>query len=123
MTCKYCGCKVSDDTTICPHCCASIVSDKPKTVDEKIESKFSEGVSVGKSGKSKLVAGLFAILLGGIGVHHFYMGNVGLGVVDILFSWTGIPSILGLVNGIIYLTESDDSFDSRIKDVSNRTKF
>lgn len=122
MFCKYCGCNVNDDTTVCPHCSADISSDRPKTTEQKSETKFSDGVPVGKYGKSKLVAGLFAILLGGIGVHHFYMGNIGLGVVDILFSWTGLPGLIGLVNGIIYLTESDEAFDERIKYIIDKRR-
>lgn len=44
---------------------------------------------------------LLSLLLGGLGVHHFYMGNPGLGVVYLLFSWTGIPMILGIVEAFI----------------------
>lgn len=61
--------------------------------------------------KSKIAAGLFAILLGGIGIHHFYLGHVVLGILYILFCWTGIPSLVGLVEGILYLTQSDEAFD------------
>ena len=34
--------------------------------------------------KSKLIAGLFGILLGGIGIHRFYLGYIGLGVAQII---------------------------------------
>lgn len=62
------------------------------------------------SGKSKTTAGLFGILLGGIGIHKFYLGEAGAGVLYILFSWTGIPAIIGLVEGIQYLSMSDAEF-------------
>lgn len=44
---------------------------------------------------------LLSVLLGGIGAHHFYMGNAGLGIVYLLFSWTGIPMILGVVEAFM----------------------
>jgi TM2 domain-containing membrane protein YozV len=51
--------------------------------------------------KDSTVGVLLSLLLGGLGVHHFYMGNAGLGIVYLLFSWTGIPMILGIVEAFI----------------------
>lgn len=63
--------------------------------------------------KNKVAAGVLGILLGGIGVHKFYMGKIGMGILYILFAWTGIPAIVGLIEGIIYLTMSDENFCSK----------
>ena len=60
--------------------------------------------------KNKVAAGVLAILLGGLGIHKFYMGEIGLGILYFLFAWTGIPAIIGLVEGIIYLTTSDEEW-------------
>lgn len=60
--------------------------------------------------RNKLAAGILAILLGGIGVHKFYLGKIGIGVIYLLFCWTGIPAIIGLVEGIIILCQSDEDF-------------
>lgn len=68
-----------------------------------------------RGGKSKVTAGILAILLGGIGIHKFYLGKVGWGLVYLLFSWTSIPMFLGFIEGIIYLTMSDSSFNSKFK--------
>ncbi len=57
-----------------------------------------------------MAAGLFALLLGGVGVHKFYLGRVGWGIVYLLFCWTFIPAVLGLIEGIIYITMSDQAF-------------
>ena len=64
--------------------------------------------------KSRVAAGVLAILLGDIGIHKFYMGKVGMGILYLLFCWTGIPALVGLIEGIIYLTESDEKFASRL---------
>ena len=61
----------------------------------------------------KLVAGILAILLGGLGVHKFVLGYVTEGIIQIGISIVtcGIAGgILGLIEGIIYLTKSDEEF-------------
>lgn len=65
------------------------------------------------SGKNKVVAALLAIFLGGIGAHKFYLQQIGLGVIYLLFSWTGIPLIVGIIEGLIYLGMSDSDFSAR----------
>jgi TM2 domain-containing membrane protein YozV len=60
--------------------------------------------------KSRIVAGVLALLVGGIGVHKFYLGKVGLGILYILFVWTFIPAIIAFIEGIIYLVQDDKTF-------------
>ena len=38
------------------------------------------------------------------------MGRIGLGILDVLFFWTGVPAIVGPIRGIIILTESPAEF-------------
>jgi len=47
--------------------------------------------------RDEVVGVLLALFLGCFGVHHFYLGRVGLGVLYLCFSWTGIPAILGVI--------------------------
>ncbi|GMO58630.1 MAG: hypothetical protein Ta2A_04260 [Treponemataceae bacterium] len=51
----------------------------------------------------KLPYALCGIFLGSLGVNSFIAGNVGTGIVKILFCWTGIPAIIGLIQGIVAL--------------------
>ena len=62
----------------------------------------------------KIAAGVLNILLGDIGIGHFYTGQTLRGILDILFCWTGIPAIIGLVEGIIWLCEDDDAWAERV---------
>lgn len=61
----------------------------------------------------RLTAGLLAILLGTFGVQHFYTEQTGRGVLDLLFCWTGIPTVIGIIEGVIWLCESDEDFADR----------
>jgi TM2 domain-containing membrane protein YozV len=47
--------------------------------------------------RDEVVGILLALFLGGFGVHHFYLRRTGLGILYLCFCWTGIPSLLGLI--------------------------
>lgn len=47
--------------------------------------------------KNSTTAVLLALFLGGVGGHKFYMGDVGLGVIYLIFSWTSIPYIIAVI--------------------------
>ena len=63
--------------------------------------------------KSRTTAAILAFLLGGLGVHKFYLGQTGLGIVYLLFCWTFIPAIIAFVEFIIYLTQDDATFAAK----------
>lgn len=77
---------------------------------QRSEHFNSYDVEVAKPRKDKTTAGLLAILLGGIGAHKFYLGKPGQGILYLIFCWTYIPGILGLIEGIKYLVKSDQDF-------------
>lgn len=58
--------------------------------------------------KSKMVAGLLGIFVGGLGIHNFYLGNTNKAIIQIVVTFVtcGIGSIWGLVEGILILTGS-----------------
>jgi TM2 domain-containing membrane protein YozV len=58
----------------------------------------------------KVVAGILALLLGGFGVHKFYLGMTTPGIIMILLACVGVSPIIALIEGIIYLTKSDEDF-------------
>lgn len=65
--------------------------------------------------KSKIVAAILALIFGSIGVHKFYLGQAGKGILYLLFCWTYIPSLVGFIEGIILLTMSDATFMQKYK--------
>lgn len=60
----------------------------------------------------KLIAGLLGIFLGWAGVHKFYLGYTKEGIIQLVVSIVtcGAAGIVGLIEGILYLTKSDDEF-------------
>lgn len=60
--------------------------------------------------RSKTAAGLLGIFLGGLGIHKFYLHKIGMGILYLVFCLTGIPAIVGLIEGIIYLCTDDETF-------------
>jgi len=60
----------------------------------------------------KMVAGLLGILLGAWGIHKFYLGMTMPGILQIVITIVtcGVGGIIGLIEGIIYLTKSDEDF-------------
>lgn len=56
------------------------------------------------------VAILLALFLGGVGGHHFYLGNTSAGVLSALFCWTGIPALIAIVNTIQLAVMSKEHF-------------
>lgn len=76
------------------------------------ENNYQKEVNQPTSDK-KLIAGLLGILLGGFGVHKFYLGYTKAGVIQIIvtFLTCGIGSIIGLIEGILYLVKTDEEFE------------
>ena len=122
--CPQCGAPIDPGAQECKFCGEKFVtqqaagnvqtqSAQPQSAPQTqviIQQTPATGINPAWPVKSKTAAGVLALLLGGIGIHKFYLGKVGMGIVYILFCWTGIPAILGLIEGIVYLCSSDENF-------------
>lgn len=62
--------------------------------------------------KNRYVAAILAFFLGGLGVHKFYLGKW-TGIFYLVLCWTYIPSVVALIEGILYLTSSDEVFNEK----------
>ena len=59
--------------------------------------------------------GVVAILLGTLGLHKFYNGKYGKGMLYVLFCWTGIPTIVGFLEGAHYIIESREEYEEELR--------
>jgi TM2 domain-containing membrane protein YozV/RNA polymerase subunit RPABC4/transcription elongation factor Spt4 len=94
--CRGCGAAIHESAAHCPKCGAPQHADGQTGLSHK--------------SKDRVTAALFAIFLGSFGAHRFYLGHIGLGFLYLVFCWTWIPGIVGLIEGIVYLTMSDQQF-------------
>lgn len=77
--------------------------------NQKIEQWNNTPVT--RQENKKIVAGLLAIVLGGLGIHKFILGYTKEGIIQFLLSFLcGLGALIGLVEGIIYLTKTDEEF-------------
>ena len=59
----------------------------------------------------KIIAGVLGILFGSLGIHKFILGYTTEGIIQIVLNiFCGLGGLIGLIEGIIYLTKSDDEF-------------
>jgi len=72
----------------------------------------SGGVGGASQDNKKVLCGVLGILFGGLGIHRFILGDVGGGILRIVITVVtcGAGSVIGLIEGIIYLTKSDQEF-------------
>ena len=124
--CPQCGAPLDPGVTECRFCgeklaaqqASQVVQMQPQsTVQPQViiqqaapQQVYLTGINPSWPIKSKVAAGLLAIFLGGIGIHKFYLGKVGMGILYLVFCWTGIPAIIGFIEGIIYLCSNDENF-------------
>ena len=59
----------------------------------------------------KIICGILAIVCGGFGIHKFILGYTNEGIIQLVLGLCfGIGGIIGIIEGIIYLTKSDEEF-------------
>ena len=63
--------------------------------------------------RNKTTAALLALFFGGFGIHKFYLGQGGSGVVYLLFCWTLIPALVAFIESLILFGMNDTTFASR----------
>ncbi|MDE3021801.1 MAG: TM2 domain-containing protein [Pseudomonadota bacterium] len=91
--CRGCGKELHPSAPICPNCGA------PQPI--KMYGY-----------KNRFIAAALAFLVGGMGIHRFYLGQW-RGLWYLLFCWTGIPSFIAFIEGIVFLMTNQYSWDHR----------
>lgn len=98
MFCPNCGSEVPEGANNCQNCGVSLAS------EQQAQSQSNTVNNEGQA-KSKLVAGLLGIFLGGFGVHNFYLGFITKGIIQIIVSLVtcGLGAWWGIIEGILIL--------------------
>ena len=116
--CPKCGAPVAPNATKCEYCGAVLQTAAPAASQPQVTvvNNVNNGINTSTWPiKNKLVAAILAILLGGLGVHEFYLGRTGKGVLMLIFCWTGIPAVIGFVQGIMILVSNDENFQLKYR--------
>lgn len=91
---------------------------------KKTAKEFKEGLKDAGGDNKKILAGILAIILGSLGIHKFVLGYQKEGIILLVLTLIGfvlscvgigvfivwITGLIGLIEGIIYLTKSDEEF-------------
>lgn len=112
--CTKCG-AINDDTAqFCVTCQAPlspISGYQPmQSVNQGTPGSMTDWQAMGAD--KKILAGILGIVVGGFGVHKFVLGYTTEGIIQIVLTFLtcGVGGIVGIVEGIIYLTKSDEEF-------------
>lgn len=109
--CSGCGKEIRARAEICPHCGVrqpGFVKERHLVVEDSAEVRDFTG--------KKIAAGICGILLGSLGVHKFILGLTTPGIIMLVATivtcgfGAAVTHVIGLVEGIIYLTKSDEDF-------------
>jgi TM2 domain-containing membrane protein YozV len=100
--CRECGAPINRLAVICPKCGVPTGN-----------QASANGAAGGGARKNKFIAAILAFFLGGFGVHRFYLGDLAMGVLYLLFCWTLIPALVAFVEFIVYLVMPEKDFDAR----------
>ena len=99
-------------------------TDEANETASDFAQRAKQTFAAGPGENKKVLAGILAILLGALGVHKFILGYNKEGIILLSITLIGIlttclvigvfilwiPGIIGLIEGIIYLTKSDVEF-------------
>jgi TM2 domain-containing membrane protein YozV len=115
--CTKCGAINDEFAQYCTTCQASLTP-VAATGYQPMQSVNQQGLTDWKAmgADKKIAAGIVAILLGSLGVHKFILGYTTEGIILLLVTvltcgfGAMITSIIGIIEGIIYLTKSDEEF-------------
>jgi len=133
--CTKCGAQNDDYAHSCVQCQAAlpVIASRPAAFQADYQAPFQSGYEpvqppapkYGPSGNidwqrlgadKKILAGILGIVVGGFGIHKFILGYQKEGLTMLLVSvlscgtLAGVMHVIGIIEGIVYLTRSDEDF-------------
>jgi len=109
MECPYCKEEILQGAIKCKHCESMLGSNVV----------YSNQPNV----KSRKTAAFLALFLGHLGIHKFYLGSWGWGILYILFFFTFIPMGVALIEAIRYFSINDDEFNYKVSRLNGPLSF
>lgn len=105
MFCKKCGAQMDDTTKVCPACGEPIENDQQAStqVPPVIINNVNNNTNTNNAGmdypyKSKVVAAILCFFLGSLGVHRFYVGKIGTGLIWLItLGFFGIGTLIDFI--------------------------
>ena len=131
--CPECGKQYSTQEKVnrvkCPYCGAetnvsygqeqSNFQEQFRQFGDQASAAMDDVFSNGPSGKSRGVAGLLALFLGGLGLHYFYMNKTNAGVVFLLATLLTcgalgvITHIISIIQAVLFFTSTQQEFEQK----------
>ncbi len=72
--------------------------------------------------RDKNVAGILALFLGWVGIHRFYLGQVGLGILYAVFFWFPLIWLVSLIDAIALFSMNQEKFDGKYNKGDSQTR-
>ena len=112
--CTKCGATNDDTAQTCATCQAPLTPvsgyQPMQSVNQTPSGAMTDWKALGAD--KKVAAGICGIILGWAGIHKFILGYTTEGIIMLVVGLLtcGLSNIIGIVEGIIYLTKSDEEF-------------
>ncbi len=113
--CTKCGAVNDDSAQYCTNCQAPLTAPvsggyQPMQSVNQDAGAMTDWKAMGAD--KKITAGICAIIVGWLGVHKFILGYTTEGVIQLVLGilTCGLTNIISIVEGVIYLTKSDEEF-------------
>lgn len=105
MFCNHCGAEINDDAVVCVKCGRPV-------------AKSSKPVDFNRSEKDWITTLLLCFFLGGLGIHRFYVGKTGTGILQLItFGGCGVWTLIDFI--VIAMDNFTDSEEKRIVNSNN----
>lgn len=117
--CKACAQVIHPTDITCLRCNTAQGGD----VSTPLITAQSQPEPEAKTAKTKLAATLLALFLGGIGIHKFYMGSWGWGLVYLATFWTWVPALLALAEALRYFALNKKDFQAKAAQLNGPFSF
>ncbi len=120
--CPNCGQYTDDFSRFCGSCGHNFsqTNGQPTPPPYNAGGSYTDNAfdACGPEGKSRGIAALLAIFLGGLGIHYFYLGKTNAGIISIILTVVtcGLWQTVMFIQGIVMLCMTNAQFREKFVD-------